>query len=332
MSTKTHHFRLGIFIIAAVTVITVFVIFFGAGELFQETIIMETYIDGSVQGLNIGSPVKQRGVQIGEVKQITFADLAYELNRDDQRFLEYSRYVVVVVSLKQQSFLRGQSLKDAKIMLKLQVDQGLRVRLATQDLTGNMYLEFDYLDPKKYPQLEFSWRPRNLYIPSAKSILSRITDSAEAVFSKLENTDIQGTVDKLKQVLDNINSSVEDAQTAQVSQDIRSLLEEIRQTNSNLHDIVADPRVKTLPEDLSSALKTGRRMLEQSEQDIPQVVERLHKSLARIDRIVSGQQQAIEETLQNLRHITADLKEITSDARRYPSKVLFGDAPKRVGE
>ncbi len=43
-------------------------VIFGGGRFFQDEIILETYFDSSVQGLDIGSPFKYRGVTIGEVK------------------------------------------------------------------------------------------------------------------------------------------------------------------------------------------------------------------------------------------------------------------------
>ena len=44
---------------------------FGAGQFFKTETLAETYFNESVQGLNIGSEVKYKGVKIGAVKSIT---------------------------------------------------------------------------------------------------------------------------------------------------------------------------------------------------------------------------------------------------------------------
>ena len=44
----------------------------GAGNVFKRTVTIETYFDESVQGLDVGSAVKYRGVQIGRVTRIGF--------------------------------------------------------------------------------------------------------------------------------------------------------------------------------------------------------------------------------------------------------------------
>ena len=84
MSSQASYFRIGIFVISAVIVLIACIIFFGAADLFKEEVMMETYIDGSVQGLSVGSPVKHRGVKIGTVKEITFLGFEYNLEQTEE--------------------------------------------------------------------------------------------------------------------------------------------------------------------------------------------------------------------------------------------------------
>ena len=68
MSAQANYYKIGLFVVIAIVLTIGFVVVLGAGSLFQKTIIVETYINGSVQGLTVGSPVKFRGVPIGKVK------------------------------------------------------------------------------------------------------------------------------------------------------------------------------------------------------------------------------------------------------------------------
>ena len=50
---------------------------------------METYLNESVQGLEIGSKVQYRGVVVGEVRKIGFTYNKYELDKPMSERLRY---------------------------------------------------------------------------------------------------------------------------------------------------------------------------------------------------------------------------------------------------
>jgi ABC-type transporter Mla subunit MlaD len=68
---KLSYFKIGLFVISASVLAIIGILVLGAGALFQRTALVETYIEESVQGLDIGSPMKFRGVQVGKVEEIT---------------------------------------------------------------------------------------------------------------------------------------------------------------------------------------------------------------------------------------------------------------------
>ena len=90
MSAQTHYFKLGLFIIIGSVLVAAAIVILGVGALFQDKIMMETYLDESAQGLAVGSPVKFRGVQIGNIERLGFAKNKYK----DIQSMQY-RYVLV---------------------------------------------------------------------------------------------------------------------------------------------------------------------------------------------------------------------------------------------
>ena len=144
---KLSYFKIGLFVIAAIVVGVIGVVVLGAGRVFQKKALVETYIDESVQGLDVGSPVKFRGVPVGNVERITLTSAEYATKR---------QYVLVRMSVSPNIFQFPVTDPNSQ-ELKRELDRGFRVRLAAQGLTGVAYLETDYLDPERNPALEIDW-------------------------------------------------------------------------------------------------------------------------------------------------------------------------------
>ena len=72
-TTATNHWKLGLFVLASLAAV-VGVTFWLGSHLFQrKSFEAISYFDESVQGLELGSPVKWRGVTVGTVRDITVA-------------------------------------------------------------------------------------------------------------------------------------------------------------------------------------------------------------------------------------------------------------------
>ena len=80
MSARANYFKLGLFVIAGLVVLIAGLLVLGAGDALKETITIETCIHETVQGLDVGAPVKLRGVKIGEVQSIHFSRDVYRLS------------------------------------------------------------------------------------------------------------------------------------------------------------------------------------------------------------------------------------------------------------
>src|SRR5580700_6513565 len=73
MAAPTNHWKLGLFVVAGFVVSVASIAALGARSLQRETVSYASFFDESVQGLDVGSPVKFRGVAIGSVSVINIA-------------------------------------------------------------------------------------------------------------------------------------------------------------------------------------------------------------------------------------------------------------------
>ena len=194
MSAKANYFKLGLFIIIAVVLGIAAVLVLGAGRIFQKKYTIETYLDQSVQGIDVGSKVKYRGVHIGSVRRIGFTRDRYP---DPKASPTNHSYVLVEIEVNSLPFAMS-SPEELIKTLPAEVRLGLRTRLTSQGVTGTSYVEIDYLDPAKYPVPPIDWEPINPYIPSAPSVLSKIVNSAEDLFTKLDQIDFTRIVNNVE--------------------------------------------------------------------------------------------------------------------------------------
>ena len=124
------------------------IIILGAGRYFQTTYTVESYFDESVNGLDIGSPVKLRGVNIGRVSAIDFVANKYERARQGG-----VRYVCVESEITPDLFQEMDE-TEFREAIKEEAAHGLRVRPTSLGLTGQLFLNFVYTDPENNPPLK----------------------------------------------------------------------------------------------------------------------------------------------------------------------------------
>jgi len=348
MSLRANYYKLGVFVIGAVACAVVILLVVGSGRWFTPKLTVETYFNESVQGLDIGSKLKYRGVEIGSVTRISFTYTRYQLDRP---ISERARYVLVEAEI-QPNLLGGRAAAGDLTQptnAALEVDRGLRVRLAPQGITGTNYLEIDYVEPGGNPVLPIDWAPIHIYIPSARSTVTAFVDAASEIVDRLQKLDIEGTVGNLNKLLATttdrigaldtkslgaqaertlakIETTMDGIAAKQISGEAVALLKELRQTNQDLKATIGDPAWTQVPKDASAAVAEVRKLV--ADPKLASTLTHLERTLGRLDRITGGGSGDLTTTLDNLRQITENLRTLTEDVKRYPSNVLFGEPPK----
>jgi paraquat-inducible protein B len=324
MSAKANYFKLGLFIIGAVVLGIAAILVLGAGRLFRKDLIIETYLDQSVQGIEVGSKVKYRGVSIGNVKKIGFTRDRYSGGKTG---LTSHSYVLVEIQVTSLPFVKT-SVDELDRSLPQEVRRGLRARLTSQGVTGTSYVEIDYLDPERYPPLAIDWTPDNAYIPSAPSAFSRIVSSAEEVFGELERIDFKGIADNVDRLVQVLDRKLSELPVGTLSTNAVALLAEARDSNQRLLKLLDRPELDAILKDASSAAAGLRRTTDSPA--LTNSVAQLQKTLRRLDQLVAGQDHNLGVALDNLRILTENLRDLSENATRFPAQLFFGEPPKPI--
>lgn len=346
MSQRANYFKLGLFVIGSIVAGVLVLIIIGSGRWFERRVIIETYFKESVQGLDIGSKLKYRGVTIGEVTKITFTYTRYQL---DLPITQRERFVLVEAQV-QPRLLGGRAAAGDWTNpenAKMEVEKGLRLRLASQGITGLSFLELDYIDPPP-PVLPISWTPDNVYIPSAPSQFTAVVNAAQDVMEKLHRIDFEATIARIDKLLDTTNdrvaaidtkklteradrtlakleSTLDSLQAKKISDEATALLVELRASNAELKKTLANPAWQKIPDDTAAAVARVKELV--ADPKLQRTIANLDRIMGRFDRIFGSTDADLTTTIENLRQITDNLRDLTEETKRYPASVIFGGPP-----
>ncbi len=91
-NSNPNYFRLGLFVFGGIAALVVTILIFGSGQLFKESFMVETYVEKSVTGLDVGADVRFRGVKLGQVTAILLSGKVYE---SEAKLDDRKEYVIV---------------------------------------------------------------------------------------------------------------------------------------------------------------------------------------------------------------------------------------------
>ena len=312
MSQKPSYFRIGLFVVVALAILAGGLIAFGAGQMFRPRIYVETYVNGTVQGVDVGSPVKFRGVPIGRVSAINFTFNEYGVPSQVDRF----NYVFILMEVDREMF-PGMFDENLTSVIEKNVEQGLRARIEPQGVTGINYIEINYVtDPNQFPPLAVDWKPHYYYIPSAPGQLTNMLDSINTIMRQVEGLNIGGMINSLTDLLANLNKAVTGADITKVSTDLQTLVGEFREA-------VKAANIGGVSEDARRLFEAARQMvdgLEKSNTQLRAVLRNLEPATK-----ISGPQ--IRELVQNLTIASENFAQFSAELKRRPSLLLWGTPP-----
>jgi paraquat-inducible protein B len=248
MRTRLSPTIVGAFAIGAFALGTMALLFFGGVSFFHKQQRFVVYFDESIQGLNLGSPVKLRGVGVGRV-----VDLGIRYEPQTNRSL-----VAVVCEFDRNMVTdgKGQMIDVSdKARLKDLVDHGLRAQLGVIGLaTGLLYVELDFLDPAQYPAGNDPSDRRYPVVPSVPSTISEFQASITEILTRIKRIDFEGLVSDVKSLLTDTRRQVN-------GMDLKGLVAQWEKTGATIDALASSSDVRQLPANLNAALADVRRTL-----------------------------------------------------------------------
>ncbi|MCA9586160.1 MAG: MCE family protein [Myxococcales bacterium] len=322
MATPTNHYKLGLFVLLGLAGAIVLGVLFGAASMRSETSKYHSYFNESVQGLDVGSPVKFRGVTIGHVSAIEIApdhrrvDVVSELDSGDIRRLGLT---------EADTSKHGRAGGKARFA----IPPDLRAQLGSQGITGVKFIAIDFFDVKSNPppELPFS-TPHDRYIPAAPSMMKNLEDTITKAMDRLpEMVDavvmIMGRVDRLLAKLEKEDVSGKVGATLGHADDVMKVMQKTL-ARIDAQDLGA--KAVTTIEAVNASLARMNAVIDRLDGDAGLVASAQHATDAfgEMGRAGRGTQRDLETTLRDVSEAAAAIRSLAEAIERDPDMLLKG--------
>ena len=220
MGSKISPTTIGAFVVGAIVLVVAGVLLFGGGKFFQEKLPYVLFFDSSVEGLNVGAPVIFRGVQVGQVTEVSALADPTTFNIVIRVQIELVRGVVRLSG-------SGQGFKDQHQAVEALVQKGVRASLRMQSfVSGLLYLALDFYPGTPIKRLGLD--PTYPELPTIPSEMDQLKSTLQQAMAELKKLPLEALFSEVFGLLKRANALLE--------------LPELKQALVALHDVMTDAR------------------------------------------------------------------------------------------
>jgi phospholipid/cholesterol/gamma-HCH transport system substrate-binding protein len=303
VTNKTSMFKLGLFVLLGFLILAAALIWIGRRDTFNNGYHYVTYFAESVQGLQVGSPIKYQGIEVGRVQSIQVApdpmliEVAFTINADPA------------------------------------LGQLVMAGIAITGITGQAYIELlpqESEEVAKSPRVDFP-TPHTL-IPSYSRGVSKMLISMNTTMENLSHVDFAGLSKQAGQMLQTIQDLLN-------SQEIRDSLTSFHYAAQNLNSFSSSlSRMARQAEggnaiaNLTQAADNIKTMADELRQRLEQLkLEEFSVSagnyMDEIGRALGSLSNNLVNISDSLNYMLASLQSLSARLANTPSDLIFSQPP-----
>jgi phospholipid/cholesterol/gamma-HCH transport system substrate-binding protein len=306
MSARSSKFLIGLFIIIGALICAAIIIWIGAAGVFMKGSLYTTYFDESVQGLQVDSAIKYRGVEIGKVQSIKVAP--------DYRLIE------VVMKIDLEGDLPHQTV----------------AALTSAGITGIVFIELDRIKPGELlnsPKITF--KSSYPVIPSRRSGIGRFLADTGIIMQNIKDIDIKGISNQLKNTSKAIEDFVGGKRVNNIITHLESTSANLDQTMAGINKTFAEGKVDKAVNETMGILSDARKLIGQAKNEIDAL--KLQEKANRTDILLEDINKKakvitneLQDTSEHLRVTSENLQRLSESLTKNPSELIFSKpAPPR---
>ena len=318
MAAPTNHYKLGLFVIVGFAAAIVAAVVLGVAGTRRTTVDYHSYFNESVQGLELGSPVKFRGVTIGNVSAIEIAP--------DHRMVDVVSRLDVTDIKRMGLTDQGKQVHHKEERFLIPAD--LRAQLGSQGITGVKFIAIDFFDVKGNPAPELPFKAPENYIPAAPSMMKNLEDTITKAMDRLpEMVDavvmIMGRVDRMLATLEKQDVA------GQISVTLGHADETLKSTNAavaRLDKADLGGRAAETITQLTAAVNKMNHVIDRldGEKGLLASAQQATDAFGEMGRNGRGTQRDLEATLRDVSEAAEAIRSLTEALERDPDMLLKG--------
>lgn len=312
MKSKANPTVIGAFVLGGIGIIIMLIMLLGSDIFFKKEVDVIMYFDGSVTGLNIGAPVKFRGVKIG-----TVTDIKLILDK-----VENTTVVPVIASIDRNSYLvrisKDKTVKAGELHLDTKdfVKIGLRAQLKLKSLlTGQLFIELDF---DKHSDYTLRGDGSVNEIPTKATTIQKIAQS-------LDKYPIREVLNNLASTMSSLDKILSDPI---IIETLKSVNDTSKQFKSLTEDL--DKIAKSLSGEMSNTLSITNNTLKAAEstfKKIDKATELAEKTLKTSNQLLSDDSEVVvslKEALTELSEAARSVRDLADTIEKQPESLLQG--------
>ena len=310
-------FIVGLFVTCSIIIIVGAIIWLGANKFFRENEYFVTYFDGSIEGLDKGSPVKYQGVPVGSVTDVGIAP--------DGKLIQVT----------------------IQIESNVKIDKKMRIKLEFAGIAGGRFLQLHYPETadaaRQHPKLHFE--PPYSVIPSTTTGLAEIEFAAKDILNNMREFDVRGVSDDTKRFLSSTSTLIE-------NQEIYETITSLKEATSALANVLQKADSSTIVRNIDNVTEKLLRTsgeLEKFSQAMNRKLDSLNLT-ATLDSMIVGYDSVIavvnanvnslgyqgrttimtlNETLEQIKATAKDLRKALRTISDTPSQIFLSKPPEK---
>lgn len=261
--------------------------------------------DQAINGLERGAKVQFRGVEAGEV-----TDISIKVQTDSLGTRYAQQQVVIALSPERLGLARDTDKEVVTEFLRDEVRGGLRARIAGVGLLGStLIVELTDLEDMAPGEMSLDAAPYPT-IPTAPAAQNDIAASTKDVFKRLDKLPVEDLMASAIRTLDSISAIAESEETRKVPGNLSGLLDEMQTLVADLNKQDAATKTVTAVDRVTEAATS---FLEE--------IDGLHDMLDSADKAAQAvSQMPLEDVGKNIDGLIGELRAMlgTEDAERLP--------------
>ena len=322
MSIRANPTAIGLFLVGAIVLTVIGVATLASNSWFNQRSTFVSYFGESVNGLEVGAPVKFQGVPVGSV-----TDLLIQIEQTDKTFEVPVQYEIDLTRLTSEAGTYVDL--SRRSVLRQQIADGLRAQLQMESVvTGQLYVELTYRSdaitpvadhgPTEVPEIPTTPSLLAAFGTQAGSLVADVLKILFRVNEMLEAVDMEG-------INKSVVASAQSVERLADSREIRAAFAEVPAMSTQFNLTMAE--MQLLAEQLGATIAPLQLRLDSTNTEILLTLQSMRRALDETQGFLSsdyGVGYQMEDAFASLKEAADALQVLALSLERNPDMLLRG--------